>query len=756
MDGDRPITRREDDRLGFAPVADHLARAILELRASEGFVFGIEGKWGSGKSTLINLTIEALRTAGIVAPEVVLFSPWLVGDRDVLLRSLFDELATAAVRIDQVETAAADTALSLVQRLRQNVRDHHWKLKQKERLRNVLGEKLRAFGSVSGTIGKVARAAGAMGVPVKWVATAAERSGEAAKQFLEGGSVSRRKSELVEALRRLSRRIVVFVDDLDRLEPREASEVLRLIRAVADFPNVVYVLSYDAEVLAKTLTTAIQVDDGAAFIEKIVQVSFRVPRPEAFDLRRWFQSEVGKMFAPEFETAIERRGPDEQRLAEVIDIQGGRYLETPRDVVRALNALRLHAVPVRNLVDIADMVWLQLVRIGNPVFYAWVEEYLTEVAAVATGARVTDGAAETMARRLEEILEEEKLNVDRAIIELAEILPGVDPSGGGGLDREPRRVFNNLIGEQSTIPFVASRRLGSPQHYRYYFSFAHPVGALPDEQVQAFIDSAERASVDAIRMLTDFSGATRPQGGTMAEVLIDRLIAWSDRVPEAAVLGIFASFASTMDDIAWTTKAGDFGEHGAWRSATRAVTVLLKRTTGELRRASLNRLFVDGRAVGWLTEILRNEIFSHGHFGDRAQPESEWLLSAAEFADVLATMLRRYRDTPPSELMRVPKLLSVLYAWLQGSGPDEPRRWVQAQTATDAGLLAFLARVRGWAASSTIGIYYPLRRRDLQNFIDVEDALQRVRAISTSANASQADRQLASELLTAFEQAGDE
>jgi predicted KAP-like P-loop ATPase len=97
MDGDRPITRREDDRLGFAPIADHLARAILELRASEGFVFGIEGKWGSGKSTLINLTIEALRTTGIVAPEVVLFSPWLVGDRDELLRSLFDELATAAV-----------------------------------------------------------------------------------------------------------------------------------------------------------------------------------------------------------------------------------------------------------------------------------------------------------------------------------------------------------------------------------------------------------------------------------------------------------------------------------------------------------------------------------------------------------------------------------------------------------------------------------------------------------------------------------
>jgi hypothetical protein len=266
-----------------------------------------------------------------------------------------------------------------------------------------------------------------------------------------------------------------------------------------------------------------------------------------------------------------------------------------------------------------------------------------------------------------------------------------------GFNHEPRRVFRNL-NEQGINPFVASRRLGSPQHYRYYFSFAH--------------DGAERASTNAIRMLTDLSGATRPQGGTMAEVLIDRLVAWSDRVSEGAVPGILAAFATTMDDIAWTTKAGDFGEHIAWRSARRAVTVLLKRTTGTLRQTSLNELFVNGRAIGWLSEILRNEIFSHGHFGDRAQPESEWLLSA-EDADVLATMLRRYREMPPSELMRVPKLLSLLFAWLHGSGSDEPRRWVQEQTATDAGLLAFLARVRGWAASSTIGIYYPLRRASI-------------------------------------------
>jgi predicted KAP-like P-loop ATPase len=752
MDGDRPITRREDDRLGFAPIAEHLARAIMDQPAREGLVFGIEGKWGWGKSSLINLTIEALRAHKDSAPEVIAFSPWLVGDRDELLRNLFAELATAAVNIDPIETVVTEPGGSQ-SRWRRLVRDAHWKLRQKERLRKTIGGKLRAFGNVAGTVGKLTRASGSLGVPGgELVGTAVERSGAAAKDFLAPASVSQRKSELVDALRLLSRRIVVFIDDLDRLEPREANEVLRLIRAVADFPNVMYVLSYDPNVLAQTLTKAVQVDDGAAFLEKIVQVSFRVPRPEAFDLRRWFQAELYRLFSDQLKADDEHQSSLKERLAQAIDVQGGRYLETGRHVVRALSALRLHAIPVRTLIDIADMVWLQLVRIGNPTFYIWVEEYLTEVAAVAGGARVSDGADRAMAQRLQEILARENLDFDRAMIELAEILPGLDE----GMARPPdeRCVFIDLRAD-TINQFVASRRLGSPQHYRYYFAFERPAGTLADDQVQRFIDLAERTPPEAIRMFGDLNRDTRPQGGTMSEVLIDRLIALADRVPEASIPAIFASFASTMDDLALSSPVGDFGEHSAWRAAKRAVKLLLKRVTGDVRATSLRTLFKEGRALGWLTDLLRSEIFSHGKYGDRAQPETEWLLTAAEFDDVLSAMLKRYREMPPADLMRVPQLLSLLFAWHQGSGTEEARRWVETQTVTDSGLLAFLSRVRSWRASSNVGVQYPLRHRELENFLDFENAVRRMEAVASSANASDADRRLASELLLAVEQGRD-
>lgn len=755
MDGDRPLTRIEDDRLGFTPVAEHLASTLVDQAAKDGIVIGVEGRWGSGKSTLINLTIDALRRHGHAAPEIVMFSPWLVGDRDTLLKTLFDDLAAAAIKIDPIDSAIdaeGGWPAWFPKRLRRFRDDRHWKLKQKAKLKEQLGKKLEAFGAVAGVMGKVAKAAGAAGIPAAdAVGEALTRGREATSSFISSGSLTKRKSELVAALRQLSRRIVVFVDDLDRLEPSEASEVLRLIRAVADFPNVIYVLSYDPDVVGSTLQKAVQVDDGRAFLEKIVQVSFRVPRPEAFDLRRWFQTEVeGLLFAePERRTLAgdQQRGL-RARLAQAINLQGGKYLETPRDVIRALNALRLHAIPVRDHVDLADMVWLQLVRIGNSKLYEWVEYYLTEVAAVRNGAHLSDDERTEIGNRLNEILVEEGGDVDVALIELGRILPGVG-SGLGYAQQDQHRVFNNL-GDHTMHAFVVGRRLGSPQHYRYYFAFVQPAGSLRDEEVQIFIASAQESPENAAQIFGEYARSARPQGGTMADVLIDRIAAVADRIPAEAIPGILIAFAQNMDDIALSSRDGDFGQHRAWAPAERAVSLLLRRTSGAARAACINVLFSQGRALGWLTSILRGEIFAHGYFGDRAEPQDQWLLTAEEFKQVLDIMLARFRSSSPNELLRVPNLMSLLYGWQQGAQNDEARRWVEAQTADDAGLLAFLPRARAWVASDQV--YYPLRRQDLENFLDYSDAVARLQRLAIDPNIPRQDRDTATEMLEAVRQ----
>jgi KAP family P-loop domain len=742
MDGDRPIENAENDRLGFATVAKHLAHAIADEPAPDGFVFGIEGKWGSGKSTLINLTIEALRKVGSQAPEIISFSPWLVGDRDILLFSLFDELATAAVKIDPITVSDAGQQKATWSGVFQ--RNAHSKLKQKERLK--LGDRLKAFGALAGAAGSIAKVASLFGVPyAEFTGKFLERGAQSAKQFADPKSLSKRKKEIVSALRLLSRPIVVFIDDLDRLEPREASEVLRLIRAVADFPNIIYVLSYDPAVMAQTLSRAVQVDDGAAFLEKIIQVSFRVPRPEAYDLRRWFSDEVEKMFANEL--SVSQSDPDSvQRLARVIDVEGGRYLNTPRDIVRVLNALRLHGLPVRTLIDIPDMVWLQLIRIGNPDLYSWVEKYLVDVSAITNGASVPSEDCRFMAGRFEGVLREEGLDVVRATIDLQEILPGLATPTA---TQSEIRVYQDLT-NATLDPFVVARRLGSPQHYRYYYAFSQPSGALPDVEVARFVETATQSADGAIRLLRSLSSQTRPQGGNAAEVLIDRLAAMAQELPTKSIGGILIALAETLDDPAFSLNVGDFGVRMSWQEGSRALGLLLPRLSGQEREVILRQMFRHCKAIGWLTQILRNEIFAHGRFGDRAIPPDRWLLTSEEFDKTLSIMLQRYREAVPLELLKVPNFLSLLYAWMQGSGTNEARDWVSRLTEADEGLLDFLSVARGRAVSSHRGIYYPLKRRDLEPLMDVENVLQRLDAIAANPGATSDNRKRAGELRTAF------
>lgn len=97
--GDRLIETPSEDRLGFEPAASHVAAAIHKMTSPDGFVIGIEGEWGSGKSSFINLASDAFRES-TDAPEIVRFLPWLISSREGLLTELFTEITKAALRIE--------------------------------------------------------------------------------------------------------------------------------------------------------------------------------------------------------------------------------------------------------------------------------------------------------------------------------------------------------------------------------------------------------------------------------------------------------------------------------------------------------------------------------------------------------------------------------------------------------------------------------------------------------------------------------
>jgi hypothetical protein len=85
-----------------------------------------------------------------------------------------------------------------------------------------------------------------------------------------------------EELRKLpsllrGRRIVVLIDDLDRCSPEKVVSLLEAINVVMDVPGFIFVLALDYDALVGAVTTRYPHVSGHEFIEKIVQLPFRVP-----------------------------------------------------------------------------------------------------------------------------------------------------------------------------------------------------------------------------------------------------------------------------------------------------------------------------------------------------------------------------------------------------------------------------------------------------------------------------------------------
>lgn len=68
-------------------------------------------------------------------------------------------------------------------------------------------------------------------------------------------SLSEYKEKLNEAFKELERKVIIVIDDLDRLRPTEIQQILQVVKLNANFPNTIYLLVAAREVIEKSLDT---------------------------------------------------------------------------------------------------------------------------------------------------------------------------------------------------------------------------------------------------------------------------------------------------------------------------------------------------------------------------------------------------------------------------------------------------------------------------------------------------------------------
>ena len=465
------------------------------------------------------------------------------------------------------------------------------------------------------------------------------------------------------------------------------------------------------------------VTDGAAYLQKIVQISISLPRPEAFSLRREFISGVTELYQ---DVNGNSAGEDLLvELARVTDIYGA-ALSTPREVKLVLNILKFRYGGVRDYVYLPDLCLLQLIRVSNPGLYDWIEQYLTERAVVESrDGSVGQEEKTELKTKLIEHLSHFPPSTARKAFYLRDWVPGIS-----GYDNDNIILFSEVEDRYRT-EMTAHKRLGSGAYWRYYFAFSSPQNVLaPEFFNELFRQATDPAQQEAIaELLLGKINSNNVSSRTWFEHIISQLSPATVATQSAAACEGLVRFFFNYGD----TVIQRFQQLNVWFAAydldiDGVVDRLIQRMC-EVNRAAtitfLQDICVEGTAWSWIARYLRHLMWQNGLVGDRPASMDDRVLLNEELGAVLPRLAERLnQDEILTLLLETNDLLSYLYAWRDIGSVERIRTWIDRVTQTDEGLLQLLLRLRGRGISSAKGRYLSLDLSGLSEFLGDEEVIE--------------------------------
>ena len=352
---DRPIRSKKQDILGRAKFAARLSDDIHSWDGDDSLVIALYGAWGSGKTSVKNMLLEANRKKGRTPLPVVDFNPWQLSGTGSIPASFFRELGLAL----KEEGPERDV----------EKRAKKW---------NAYAATLAVAGTAAELVGKALPLAGVPGGPVlKSFGTGMKSAGARVKEGSKAlkaqseaaaKSLEDQKRELAGLLARLPQPLLVVIDDIDRLTTDEILQVFQLVKANADFPRLIYLLLFEREVIAKALNQ-ISGDKGTEFLEKIIQVGYHVPYASRAAVQKVLFTGLNKHLE---ETPASKHW-DKDRWRDLYSDGIAGYFRNLRHVYRFLASFTFHVQHHRSEnsfeVNLVDLIGLETLRVFEPSVY---------------------------------------------------------------------------------------------------------------------------------------------------------------------------------------------------------------------------------------------------------------------------------------------------------------------------------------------------------------------------------------------------
>jgi len=636
LSADNPLKNPEHDRLGYAPFAKNLAESICKMAPPQGFVMAVYAPWGLGKSTLLNFIIHYLeQKPESEQPLIVPFNPWWFSGQEDLTRHFFDQLL-----------AVLSTKLKSFSK------------EMKERLEDFAHRVSRIPGI--SIVEAIAKSSNPVVEPAMLVFNS----------LMYPKDVSKLKEDIEKELKNQQKRILVVIDDIDRLTAEEIRQLFRVIKAVANFPNVVYLLLFDREVVVKALSE-VQRMSGEAYLEKIVQVPFELPLPDKISLRRLLDKQLSEIL-----TGTPEQLFDQAYWRKVYFAGIEHFITTPRNIVRLINTLRVTYPIVKGEVNAVDFIAIETLRVFCPLIYDIIRHnhelfigymgYLTSSSFFAAEER--KGFHNSW---IQQVNEKDVRAVQSLLIEMFPTLKAV------------MEKTNFLVGNSEKEKWRKQLRICSPDIdiFLTYFRLEIPEGSISNTEMKALL-ALTKYSQKFGEKLVELATQIRPDGTTRVRVFLERI---EDYITQEISLDSIPSILQALFEVGdqlWCLEdeQNSFFNNGNETQIELIITKLLERLQQPQRFEILRDAISNGKAISTIAWEVRALGIEHGKYESQGtKPEEERLINEQQLKELQELALQKVREAVEQDsLLQAPQLrTTIFYLWQHLSDRNEICQWVQ-------------------------------------------------------------------------------
>ena len=304
-ENDKPIENASQDLYGFTKYVEALVPRIIELDSSNTWSIAINAPWGAGKTSFINLIIEEIGKKADY--EIIKFNPRNSKSVNHIQEDFFYTLASALSKYDS--------------RCSHTIKAYMVSLQLIDK---------------SGVINKLV-------------------------DFYSIWNKEDLKKTIEHTISSLKKKVLVVIDDFDRLTKEEILEVLKLIDKNAAFPNITFLTAYDKAQVNKILNPEYKPDD-ACFTDKYFYREYSLP------LHSLTFPYLINPLDRDLRLSIDEKIRIKNNIAQHISIFE-KYITTIRDGKRFIGQFVDNYELVREKVSLPDFLLVQLIKYGDDESY---------------------------------------------------------------------------------------------------------------------------------------------------------------------------------------------------------------------------------------------------------------------------------------------------------------------------------------------------------------------------------------------------